>query len=142
MELESLYQEVIMDHNKNPRCFHKLSEYTHTADGFNPLCGDKVQVYLLIKDNKIVDIGFTGVGCAISQASASMMCQIVKNYTIEEILELSKIFREGLTKDIPIDKDIGSLEALLSVKKFPMRVKCATLAWHTLENSLKGEKHG
>lgn len=135
--LRDLYQEVIIDHNRSPRNYHPLEKANHKAEGFNPLCGDKLTLYLTIEDNKITDASFEGEGCAISTASASLMTENIKNKTIEEADKIFKDFHLMLTKeDAPITERLGKLSVLSGVKEFPTRVKCATLAWHTLEAAL------
>lgn len=141
-EIDKLYQEVILDHYKNPRNFGKLENPTHSAFGHNPLCGDHVELYLIIENDTIKDVKFKGVGCAISQASASIMTSILKNKTLSEAHRLFEKFHSILTSDVPTNgpTDLGKLEVLTGVKEFPNRVKCATLAWHTLINALENSK--
>ena len=136
--LRELYQEVIFDHNRKPRNFHDMPEADHQADGHNPLCGDQLTVFLRIEDGRIADVSFVGHGCAISTASASLMTEAVKGKTVEEVEALFKDFHAMLT-DTPPDRDFGKLAVLGGVREFPARVKCATLAWHTLHNALIGE---
>lgn len=138
LDLRELYQEVIIDHNRNPRNHHILEDATSTANGFNPLCGDKLTVYAKIEDNHINDLSFVGSGCAIAQASASLMTDALKGKTIDEAHELYEKVHKMLTQDEETDlTSVGKLNVLLGVKAFPARVKCATLAWHTLEAALK-----
>ncbi|OGV28782.1 MAG: SUF system NifU family Fe-S cluster assembly protein [Legionellales bacterium RIFCSPHIGHO2_12_FULL_35_11] len=138
MNLRELYQEVIIDHNKNPRNHHSMREATNEAYGFNPLCGDKLTVYLNIKENIVEDASFVGCGCAISQASASLMTDSLKGKTVEEVRILFDKFHAMLTSDEPqSDLNDDKLVVLAGVKTFPARVKCATLAWHTLDAALK-----
>lgn len=138
MDLRELYQQVIVDHNRNPRNFRKLEEPCLHAEGHNPLCGDKVTVYAQVDDNKITDLSFEGNGCAISVASASLMTEYLKGKTLDEEQSLFGYVHNALTeKDSDIDlMQFGKLGVLANVKNFPMRVKCATLCWHTLEAAL------
>ena len=136
--LRELYQEVIFDHNRKPRNFHDMPEADHQADGHNPLCGDQLTVFLRIEDGRIAEVSFVGHGCAISTASASLMTEAAKGKTVEEVEALFKDFHAMLT-DTPPDRDFGKLAVLGGVREFPARVKCATLAWHTLHNALIGE---
>ncbi len=136
--LRELYQEVIFDHNRQPRNFHAMDDADRVADGNNPLCGDELTVYLRIADGVVTDVSFVGHGCAISTASASLMTEAVKGKPVEEVEALFRDFHALLT-DTPPDRDFGKLEVLTGVREFPARVKCATLAWHTLHNALVGE---
>ncbi|WP_186300202.1 Fe-S cluster assembly sulfur transfer protein SufU [Denitromonas ohlonensis] len=136
--LRELYQEVIFDHNRQPRNFHDMPEADHHADGHNPLCGDQLTVYLRINNDVIEDVSFVGHGCAISTASASLMTEAVKGKTVAEVEALFKDFHALLT-DTPPERDFGKLAVLTGVREFPARVKCATLAWHTLHNALIGD---
>lgn len=140
MELRELYQEIIIDHNRNPRNHHVMEDATTEAKGFNPLCGDKLTVYLKLQDELIRDVSFVGCGCAISQASASLMTDALKGKSIKEAHELFHRVHRMLTQEeedylVSMDK----LTVLAGVKAFPARVKCATLAWHTLEAALNKE---
>lgn len=141
-EVNELYQELILEHNKSPRNFKKIENATHDADGYNPLCGDHYHVWLKVEGDRITDIGFQGSGCAISKSSASMMTTAVKGATVEEAKRLFDKFHSVLmTKignDIPEEKieELGSLGALAGVREFPARIKCASLAWHTLNAAL------
>lgn len=137
-DLRELYQEVIIDHSKNPRNFGKPKTANREAEGFNPLCGDKLTLYLYLEDDVIIDVGFAGCGCAISTASASLMTEAVKGRTMAEAENLFHRFHEVLTENGD-SKNIGKLEILAGVKEFPMRVKCATLAWHTLNAALHND---
>lgn len=140
MDLRALYEEVILDHNRNPRNFGAKPEgCTCTAHGYNPLCGDEVQVHLKIEDGVITDIAFEGHGCAISTASASLMTEALKGKTEAEADALFKAMHAYLTdKSSDTDADrLGKLAVLGGVKDYPMRVKCATLAWHTLQAALE-----
>ncbi len=142
MDLRELYQEVIIDHNRHPRNHHAMVEPTHQAKGFNPLCGDKITVYLQIKDQVVQDVSFEGCGCAISQASASLMTEAIQGKTIPEAHHLFKTFHHLVTEDsVPESQDqLDKLMVLAGVRTFPARVKCATLAWHTLEAALNQNK--
>lgn len=141
-EVDKLYQEVILDHYKNPRNFGVIENPTHSAIGRNPLCGDHVALYLIIENDIIKDVKFKGLGCAISQASASIMTSILKNRNLSEVRQLFEKFHSLLTSDAPTNgvTDLGKLEVFAGVKEFPTRVKCATLAWHTLINALENNK--
>ena len=140
MDLRELYQEIIIDHNRNPRNHRVIENATCEAKGFNPLCGDKLTVYMQIKDSLIQDISFIGCGCAISQASASLMTDALQGKTVNEAHHLFENFHHMLTHDeeIPL-LSVDKLSVLAGVRSFPARVKCATLAWHTLEAALKKE---
>ncbi|HSR69101.1 MAG TPA: SUF system NifU family Fe-S cluster assembly protein [Acidobacteriota bacterium] len=136
--LDELYQEVILDHNKSPRNFGELEGASHRAEGHNPLCGDKVKVYLEIEDGVIADIRFQGAGCAISTASASLMTEALKGKTVEDARQLFGRFHEVVTGKREADPDtIGKLAVFQGVQKYPVRVKCASLAWHTLQAALQ-----
>jgi nitrogen fixation NifU-like protein len=141
-DLRELYQQVILEHSRNPRNFKELDGASHSAEGYNPLCGDQITVYLEIDGDRIVDISFKGSGCAISKASASLMTAAVKGKTLAETEEMFGKFREMVTseRDAGIDEDaVGKLAVLSGVREFPVRVKCATLAWHTLHAALREE---
>ena len=141
-DLEDLYQDIILDHNRRPRNSRELPGRTHHAEGLNPLCGDEVTVNLLLNGNKIEDISFQGQGCAISQASASLMTEILKGLDLDGLKKQSEIVQKLLTADNEIQDalfEYGNLAALSGVRKFPARIKCATLAWHTLEAALAGK---
>jgi len=143
--LRELYQEIILDHNRNPRNYPFRPEGTnHSSHGFNPLCGDEFRVHCVVDNGRITDIGFEGGGCAISTASASLMTEAVKGKTVEEADTLFNAVRDVLTREGEARDEqkalFGKLAALVSVKEFPMRVKCATLAWHTLYNALHGKR--
>jgi nitrogen fixation NifU-like protein len=140
LELRELYQEMILDHNREPRNHHPIADATEKAEGYNPLCGDKLTVYVKLEGECIADLSFVGSGCAISQASASLMTEAIKGHTVEEAHQLFHRFHQMMTLDesvtlAPSDK----LNVLAGVKAFPARVKCATLAWHTMEAALKRE---
>jgi nitrogen fixation NifU-like protein len=130
--LQDLYQEVILDHNRRPRNF-RVIEGGQRAEGYNPLCGDRLTVYLLVEDGRVRDASFLGSGCAISKASASLMTDAVKGKTLDEIDALFGSFQRMITRapDEPVD-DLGKLSVLAGVRQFPVRVKCASLPWHTL----------
>lgn len=137
MDLRELYQEVIIDHNRNPRNHHVLEDRTAEARGYNPLCGDKLTVYLKMKNNKIEGLSFLGHGCAISQASASLMTEALKGKSLAEAEALYQQVHQMLTldSDAPMP-EMNRLAVLAGVKEFPARVKCASLAWHTFEAAL------
>ena len=139
-ELRELYQETILDHNQNPQNFGRLESYTHSGDGYNPLCGDKLFLTLKVQDSKVKDICFDGSGCAISKASASIMTTLVKGKTVSETEALFDSFHELVTTGKAKQLNIGKLAVMAGVYKYPVRVKCATLAWHTLKNCLSGIK--
>ena len=140
-DLADLYQEVILDHNRRPRNFHPLADASHTAEGYNPLCGDRLTLYLKIKDDTIDDVSFEGAGCAISKASASLMTDAVKGRTTAEARALFERFHRMVTTppDQPVE-DMGKLSSLAGVREFPVRVKCASLAWHTLKAAFSNER--
>jgi len=138
-ELTDLYQEVILDHNKSPRNFRAMEDADRSADGHNPLCGDKVTIYANVKDGVIEDISFQGKGCAISTASASLLTTTLKGKTEAEAEALVGKFVTMLTDEgagDEVEDEVGKLAVFSGVKAFPMRVKCATLAWHTLHSAL------
>ena len=139
-DLRELYEEVILDHNRSPRNFGRRPDgCNRSAHGHNPLCGDEIEVAMTVRDGVIEDIAFRGEGCAISTASASLMTQALKGRTGEEAQSLFEAMHAALVNDEPPDRDrLGKLGALLGVKDFPMRVKCATLPWHTMESALAG----
>jgi nitrogen fixation protein NifU and related proteins len=141
-DLRDLYQEVILEHSKAPRNYRELSGANQHAEGFNPLCGDHFTVYLNVDGDAIRDIGFQGSGCAISKASASMMTQAVKGKSKEEAQKLFNAFHKLVTagEGNGDRADLGKLEAFSGVSEFPVRVKCATLAWHTLQAALEGKQ--
>ena len=142
--LNDLYQEILLEHNSKPRNFRKMEGATQSAEGFNPLCGDMITVFLDVSDGVITDVSFQGSGCAISRASASMMTQSVKGKTTQEAGETFDAFRLMLTDlDAELDYDtLGDLESLSGVIEFPTRIKCAVLAWHTLRAALDGQTEG
>ncbi len=138
-DLQDLYQQMILDHGRKPRNFRELPGADSHAEGFNPLCGDQVTVYLKTDRDRIADLSFTGKGCAICTASASMMTQSLKQKSMEDALQMFEAFHEMLTgKTEAGDRsDMGKLSVFSGVRKYPMRVKCATLPWHTLKNSIE-----
>jgi nitrogen fixation NifU-like protein len=141
-ELSDLYQEVILDHNKNPRNFREMIDPDRQADGNNPLCGDQLKVYLDLEDGLVKDVSFVGSGCAISKASASMMTQAVKGKSREEAELLFDEFHRMVTGDLDPESDenhLGKLRIFAGVLEFPARVKCASLSWHTMHAALEGE---
>jgi len=147
MDLKELYQDIILEHGKSPRNFGKCEKYTHEAKGHNPLCGDKVQIYLKMNNEKKVEnLTFEGSGCAISMASTSIMTESVKGKSFEaakkiiiDFFNMIKNAKEIKSKDLNEDEKT-IIMSLSGVKQYPMRVKCATLAWHTLESAIKGKK--
>lgn len=139
-ELQQLYQQVILDHNKNPRNYGKLDGASHSAEGLNPLCGDQINVELMIDNGVITGITFSGSGCAISKSSASIMTTILKGKTIAEAEDIFAQFHDLVTVDGGFDEEaLGKLAVFAGVREFPARVKCASLAWHTLHAALRGE---
>ncbi len=142
-ELRDLYQEVIIEHSKRPRNFHALAAPARSADGYNPLCGDTVKVYVeMDDDHKVADVSFEGSGCAISTASASVMTEIMKGKSADEAEALFNSFHELVTRGEASDDEIdalGKLAVFGGVSEFPTRVKCATLCWHTLRAAIAGE---
>jgi nitrogen fixation protein NifU and related proteins len=142
-DLRDLYQEVILDHHRKPRNFRKIEQANRQADGLNPLCGDKLSVYIQIENGVIKDIGFIGAGCAISTASASMMTESLKGKTETEARNIFERFHQMVTNHSNPQPDpaaLGKLAAFSGVKEYPVRVKCATLAWHTMRAALEGQQ--
>ena len=143
-DLQDLYQEVIIDHNRSPRNFGKLEHPTQVAEGYNPLCGDKLNLYLTTDDDVITDVSFDGSGCAISVASASLMTDLLKGKTVKQAEQLFENFHDLIMEEENPDQEqmqsLGKLAALAGVKEYPARVKCATLCWHTLHSALQGDK--
>lgn len=136
-DIRTLYQEVIVDHNRHPRNFHTMDKPTCTAEGFNPLCGDQLIVYVSMQDDVIQEVSFQGQGCAISMASASLMTEFLKGKTKIQVKELFELFHAALTEDGRIDLiRLGKLAVLMGVKDFPSRIKCATLAWHAIKAAM------
>ena len=141
-DLQDLYQELILDHGSRPRNLKKLAGANHTAEGYNPLCGDKVKVYVNLDGEVVKDISFEGAGCAISTASASIMTETLKGKTRAEADALFEMFHDLVTgQQRKLDSpELGKLAVFSGVSEFPMRVKCATLSWHTLRAAIKGKE--
>jgi len=142
-ELTELYQEIILDHNKRPRNYRGIDKATHSAEGHNPLCGDEISVSLRLNGDQIEDISFQGEGCAISKASASLMTTLIKGKSLQSAKEKSSVIKQMLTSSEEPDdslEELGDIIALSGVRRFPVRIKCATLAWHTFEAALNGKK--
>jgi nitrogen fixation protein NifU and related proteins len=142
-ELSELYQQVILDHNKKPRNFRRLEEANRKAEGYNPLCGDQLTVYLELDEDRVQDVSFEGSGCAISKAAASMMTQSIKGKTLAEAETLFNEFHGMVTGELNEETEpnhLGRLTIFSGVRDFPARVKCATLSWHTMHAALKGEE--
>ncbi len=141
---EDLYQQVILEHNKRPRNFVKLDPCTHHAEGYNPLCGDHLNIYVRVNDEGVItEVSFTGDGCAISKASASMMTAALKGKKVEEARALFEEFRKLVMKELDPDQDghhLGKLTVFSGIWKYPSRVKCAILAWHTVKGALDQQK--
>lgn len=145
--LDALYKEVILDHYQNPRNQDPLTEPSVATEGFNPVCGDQVHLELAVQDGHILDVSLHGKGCAISQSSASMMTEAIKGLALDDADGLAKAFRDYMTGHVDHpERDLGDLEVLDGVRKFPVRIKCATLGWNTLQEALKeyrtGQKEG
>ena len=137
MDLKDLYRDVILDHNRSPRLFGRLEPADSAADGHNPLCGDRLHVTVRVAGDRVSDLRFEGKGCAISVASASLMCEAVKGRSRADIAHLFDEIHTVLTQhDAPVPEDLGKLAALTGVREFPVRVKCASLCWHTLNAAL------
>lgn len=139
-DLRELYQQVILEHSRNPRNYKELEDANRTAEGYNPLCGDQLTLFVVVENDLIVDVGFKGSGCAISKASASLMTAAVKGKTVAEAESLFADFREMVTsgRDAEFDEEaLDKLAVFSGVREFPVRVKCATLAWHTLHAALE-----
>jgi nitrogen fixation protein NifU and related proteins len=147
-DLRELYQEIILDHGRHPRNFRALDEATHRAQGHNPLCGDRVTVYVALDGERIKDVSFEGRGCAISTAAASLMTEVLKGKTVAEAKTLFEHFHARVTGGAeaplpePLEEDMERLEPLTGVKAYPARVKCATLSWHAFEAALKAGTAG
>jgi nitrogen fixation protein NifU and related proteins len=139
-DLRELYQQVILDHHKRPRNFHKLDEANRTAKGYNPLCGDKISVYLKVEDGIVKDVGFEGAGCAISTASASMMTEALKGKTETDARALFEKFHDLVTGNQQDGAELGKLAVFTGVRDYPVRIKCAILCWHTLKAALDERK--
>lgn len=142
-ELRELYQALIIDHGRNPRAFHTIDGYTHKLEGHNPLCGDHITLYMKVEDDVIQEIGFTGAGCAISMASASLMSEALKGKTLEYAESLQQHFQEIVTgvndsgkQTVTTSVESDKLNALSGVREFPSRIKCATLPWHTFKHAI------
>lgn len=139
-DLRTLYQEVIFDHNRNPRNYGKLADANRTAEGYNPLCGDRLTVYLKVSSDGLVeDASFEGQGCAISTASASLMTESVKGKTVAQAERMFEQFHAMVTKEGDVPEELGKLAVLSGVREYPVRVKCATLCWHTVHAALEGK---
>ena len=136
--VDDLYQDLILDHSKHPRNCHAMADANRNAEGYNPLCGDKLKLYVKMEGDVVKDASFLGSGCAISTASASLMTESLKGKTRDEALKLLDKFHDLLTTDTPVTKDLGKLVVFCGVRDYPARVKCATLAWHTLKSALNG----
>jgi nitrogen fixation NifU-like protein len=140
-DLRDLYQEVVLEHSKRPRNYRAMADATSTAQGFNPLCGDQLTLFLKVQDGVVKEVSFVGQGCAISKASASLLTGAVKDKTAAEALQLFQkvhlLVTEGPSKVSP--EEVGKLAVLSGVSEFPARVKCASLAWHTLKAALEGQ---
>jgi len=142
-ELSELYQQVILDHNKKPRNFQKLEGANRVSEGFNPLCGDQLTVYMLMDEGVVRDLSFVGTGCAISKAAASMMTQAVKGKTREDARVLFDEFHRMVTGELDVEavpNQLGRLKIFAGVRDYPARVKCASLPWHTMHAALEGEE--
>lgn len=142
-DLSDLYQEIVLDHNSRPRNFQKLDDAVCSSEGFNPICGDRVTLYIDLKDDRIENIGFDGTGCAISRASTSMMTEAVKGKSISEVHGIFDMFHRQVTSDnndpAPEQTELGDLEAFSNIREYPSRVKCVILGWHTLRSALFGK---
>ena len=142
-DLFDLYQEIILDHNRRPRNYRLLEDHTYSADGYNPICGDAIKVFVKLDGDKIEDVSFQGQGCAISKASASLMTVKLKGKSLAQAEEEFARFRGMLSEDCDHEVDFldfGDLASLSGVRRFPARIKCATLAWHALEAALQGKE--
>jgi nitrogen fixation NifU-like protein len=140
-DLGDLYQEVILDHNRRPRNFRAIDQASRTQEGFNPLCGDRLTLYVKLEGERIADVAFQGSGCAISKASASLMTEALKGKTVEEARALFDKFHEMVTSSPETAApDLGKLSVLSGVREYPTRVKCASLAWHTLKAAVSGDQ--
>ena len=142
-DLDELYQDIIIEHNQNPQNYGNIPNATHDAEGFNPFCGDTIKVYLLVNEDEIIDIKFSGSGCAISQASASMMTDQLKNMSLKEAKEVFQEFHAMITNDTGVIEEspiLGDLQSLAGVSAYPARIKCAVLSWHTLNSAIEEEK--
>ena len=135
-DIRELYQEMILDHNRNPRNFRVIDPCSHHAEGYNPLCGDQIEVYVNIEDGVITDVAFQGDGCAISTASSSMMTDAIKGKTVGEADALFNLFHAAVMLDGEDSDGLGKLRVLTGVREYPARVKCATLAWHAMHSAI------
>jgi nitrogen fixation protein NifU and related proteins len=139
-ELSDLYQEVILDHNRRPRNFRSIEGASRQQEGYNPLCGDRLTLYVTLDGDRITDVAFQGTGCAISKASASLMTEALKGKTVSEARALFESFHDMVTSSPDTEAaDLGKLSVLSGVREYPTRVKCASLAWHTLKAAVSGE---
>ena len=139
-DLHDLYQDIILVHNKRPRHYGALADYTHTAEGYNPICGDKITVYLVVRDGRIEAVQFEAACCAICKSSASIMTEALLGKSLQEAAAMQQRVTELLSTDIEVDLSVdGEVAALAGVRKFPARIKCATLPWHTYQTALKWE---
>lgn len=141
-DLRDLYQQVILDHSKQPRNFRTMPDATHQAEGYNPLCGDRVKVFLRVRDHTICDASFIGAGCAICTASASMMTKFLQDKTVDEARDSFNKFRDlvmGQVEAAAVAEDLDKLAVFEGVRQFPIRVKCATLPWHTMKAAVDRE---
>jgi nitrogen fixation NifU-like protein len=142
-ELSDLYQEVILDHNRRPRNFRQIDQASRRQEGYNPLCGDRLIVYVKLDGHRIADVSFEGTGCAISKASASLMTEALKGKTVEEARELFDRFHDMVTSPPEVAApDLGKLSVLSGVREYPTRIKCASLAWHTLKAAVVDDVKG
>ena len=139
MDLKELYQDIILDHGKSPRNFGKCKGYNHKGKGHNPLCGDQISIQIIMKGEEISDVKFTGAGCAISTASASILTESIKGKSKNEIERIFENFHDLVTGN-ETEEDLGKLTIFEGVQKYPVRIKCATLSWHALMAAIKGEK--
>lgn len=142
-DLDELYQEVILDHNRRPRNFRAIADASKQQEGYNPLCGDRLTLYVVVRDGVVADVAFQGSGCAISKASASLMTEALKGRPVAEARELFERFHRMVTSapGSPVD-DLGKLSVLAGVRDYPTRVKCASLAWHTLKAAVADDPAG
>ena len=141
-EMRELYQETILDHHKHPRNWGALDNANRSSEGYNPLCGDRITVYILLEDETVKDVSFEGSGCAICTASASVMTESIKGKTVAEVEDLFGVFHDLVTGDpteTPDTSALGKIAVFFGVREFPVRIKCATLAWHTLRSALEGK---
>lgn len=142
-DFDDLYQDIVMDHNRRPRNYGSMEQPTSSTEGFNPLCGDEITVFLRLENNKVIDVSFEADGCAISKSSASMMTEGIKGKSVPEAMNVFEAFRSLLTRDKLDDEQfelLGDLEILKGVSNYPTRIKCATLSWHTLKAALEGNE--